>query len=243
MDAENAFQTLGELFSLTGFSYRDIVRQWNYIEDIVGYREGHQNYQVFNDIRSKYYKDHFRETGYPAATGIGMISGGLVLEYIACKNDDIRSVPLDNPEQVPAYLYDQDCLEGLPIHEDKTTPKFERGRQLSIGKNEYVFISGTAAISGKKSVHPGNIERQTDLTLANIERLVSSKNLLKSKIPQGDLLFDYLRIYVKEINHYKPVESACRKKFAEVPAVFLVADICRKDLLVEVEGTMVLISK
>jgi len=222
----------------TGFEISDITRQWNYIEGIISHREDHQNYQVFNDARSHFYQDHFRGNGYPAATGIGMKAGGILVDYIAIRGDNVTNIPIDNPVQIPAHKYHQDCLMGLPTGDIKTTPKFERGRYVSLNGEEIVFVSGTAAITGEKTANPGDVEEQTRLTIDNIDRLVSKDNLTKNTAIPWDLKFNYLRIYIKERNDFKKVREICEKRYGHVPMVWLQANICRDDLTVEIEGTL-----
>lgn len=239
-DASLVFKTLQQQLDETDFEIPDITRQWNYIEGIVSNKENHQNYQVFNDARSQFYQDHFEKTGYPAATGIGMKAGGVLIDYIAIKGDNVTNIPIDNPVQIPAHKYHQNCLMGLPTGAVKTTPKFERGRYVSLNGEEIVFISGTAAITGEKTANPGDVEQQTRLTIDNIDKLVSKENLSKNTIPL-DLKFNYLRIYIKERKDFKKVREICEKRYGNVPMVWLQANICRDDLTVEIEATLLVV--
>ncbi len=239
-DAGQAFKTLQELLDQTGFEISDITRQWNYIEGILDTRDHHQNYQTFNDARTRFYQDHFRERGYPAATGIGMKAGGILIEYMAIRGQKLKNLPIDNPLQIPAHKYHQDCLIGLPTGDRKTTPKFERGRYVSLRGEEIIFVSGTAAISGEKTSNPGDAARQTWITIDNIDRLVSEDNLAKNKIASGNFEFNYLRIYVKETKDLIKVREICHYRYGDVPIVWLQADICRDDLMVEIEGTLII---
>ena len=238
--SDNAFASIERLLDKTGYTCSDIIRQWNYIENILDFEGPHQNYQIFNDARSRYYRDQFAKTGYPAATGIGMKSGGLVIEYIAFKNSDTRSISIDNPAQIPAHQYDQNYLKGLPVNQVKTTPKFERGRYLSIRGKEFVFISGTAAISGEKTAYPGNPKQQTCLTIENIDRLTSEENLKRNNIKAATITFDYLRIYAKDRKDFERVKEECMHRYGNAPCVWIQADICRNELLVEIEGIILL---
>lgn len=239
-DSDLAFRTLQQLLSETGFEISDITRQWNYIEDILSTRENHQNYQIFNDARTIFYQDHFREKGYPAATGIGMQKGGVLIEYVAIRGDQVYNVPIDNPQQIPAHQYHQDCLMGLPTGDSKTTPKFERGRFVNIQGEEVFFISGTAAIMGEKTASPGDAEQQTRLTIDNIDRLVAKENLLENNIKPRELRYNYLRIYLKHKKDFNKVREICLDRYGNVPIVWLQADICRDDLEVEIEGTLLI---
>jgi hypothetical protein len=46
----------------------------------------------------------------------------------------------------------------------------------------------------------------------------------------------YLRVYVKEEQDMNDVKTVCNKYFPDVPTLYLISDICRDDLLVELEG-------
>ncbi len=76
INAEKAFSELINIFTDAFFPLNSIVRQWNYIEDILGDDNGLQHYQEFNNVRSGVYGNTFGEKGYPAATGIGHESRG-----------------------------------------------------------------------------------------------------------------------------------------------------------------------
>ncbi len=138
--AENSFSALKELIENNGFQIGDIFRQWNYIEGIIGFDGNNQNYQNYNNVRSRYYGKDFEKGGYPAATGIGMNEGGIIIEFQALKSEEAVSIPVDNPGQVAAHVYSKEVLVG----EDcfiKTTPKFERARFLSLfGKKDVVYF-------------------------------------------------------------------------------------------------------
>jgi enamine deaminase RidA (YjgF/YER057c/UK114 family) len=237
-DASLVFKTLQQQLDETGFEISHITRQWNYIEGIVSRKEDHQNYQVFNDARSQFYQDHFAENGYPAATGIGMAAGGVLIDYVAIKGNHVTNIPIDNPAQIPAHKYHQDCLMGLPAGDKKATPKFERGRYVSLHGEEIVFVSGTASITGEKTASPGDVEQQTRLTIGNIDKLISKENLSKNTVIPWDLKFNYLRIYMKDREDFIKIREICEERYGNVNIVWLQANICRDDLTVEIEGTL-----
>ena len=45
-----------------------------------------------------------------------------------------------------------------------------------------------------------------------------------------------VRVYVKRPEHFEAIRSVCRARLGTVPAVYTIADVCRPDLLVEIEG-------
>jgi hypothetical protein len=239
VNSENAFLQLKEIFRNGGFPVNSIVRQWNYIENILGFDDNKQRYQEFNDVRSDFYGESFREKGYPAATGIGMKQGGIIIEFIAIQSDKLISLPIDNPEQIAAHSYSKNVLVGEECIL-KTTPKFERARFLELFGKKVIFISGTASIRGENTIGIGDPALQTEVTIDNIKQLYSDKVL--SKISNGDLVAKYghARIYIKERKDFAAIKKTFRLHFGNLPVVYIVADICRKDLLVEIEGKVIL---
>jgi hypothetical protein len=119
----------------------------------------------------------------------------------------------------------------------RTTPKFERAKILSTPESLLIFISGTAAIIGQISISIISVEQQTEMTIQNILRLISSENLLEHGIESAeDATITYLRVYVKHSKDMVQVKNICFKHFPLLPILYVVADICRAELLVEIEG-------
>lgn len=245
VQVDECYQLMESILSEEGLTFADIVRQWNYVENILGlynYGEEHvQHYQVLNDIRSKYYtKADFRK-GYPAATGIGMDAGGLVLEFYAVQSSPVvQIIPVKNPGQVDAYNYSEAVLIGgaLEKHHKKTTPKFERAKYCSVNGTSFVYISGTAAIQNEKTIGIDDIKLQTEITLENIANLVDKSNLGSVGIPdlRGQVKYAFIRVYIKKRKDVADVKAICNKYYGNIPLHYLVADICRDNLLLEIEG-------
>lgn len=214
-----------------------LVRQWNYIEDIVGMSpSGHQNYQDFNDARTLFYDTADWPDGYPAATGIGTRQGGVRIDAdaVVARDGAIRIYPLDNPLQVPAHAYSHKVLLGVS---NKTTPKFERAKALAFPGGVMIYVSGTAAIRGEQSLAGVGVEEQAIATLENINYLISCKNLAASGIETGsEARLQYLRVYLKRKEDEAAVRSILEKACPGLPAAYVVADVCRDELLIEMEG-------
>ncbi|MCP5105994.1 MAG: hypothetical protein GY950_21600 [bacterium] len=246
--AKETFGQMKKILQKEDMDFSHVVRQWNYIEDITGssfLEDGSkQNYQVFNDVRALYYEDSDFKHGYPAATGIGMNSGGVVLEFIAARvSDNMTVIPIENPRQVDAHRYSNSVLVGDAIKDipHKASPKFERAKLVgNQNDNTYlIYISGTAAIRGEETVSGDDVEAQTRVTIENIAELISPGNLKKhgTRI-DGDEInrLSNFRVYVKNEADLPKVKNICDSYFHGVPGEYLVADICRDCLLVEIEG-------
>ena len=243
--SRRAFEMMKAILEQEKLTFSDVVRQWNFIEGIVDSNtltDLRQNYQIFNDIRSEYYRNDSFDRGFPAATGIGMNTGGIVLEFIALsRTGQTQIVPIDNPLQINAHRYSQGVLVGESLAGgDKTTPKFERAKATIHCGNGILYISGTAAIVGEKTITENSAVSQTETTIKNILALISRENLKKHGLPvanePGPL--SYLRAYVKEEKELAAVKAMCNRYFKDTMSLYVVSDICRNELLVELEGAV-----
>lgn len=239
LNAEKAFDELVETFEEAQFPLNSIVRQWNYLEDILGFDGEEQRYQEFNNVRSDAYGKAFEQSGYPAATGIGMTHGGVLIEYVAVKSKEVLTQPVDNPEQVSAHQYTDQVLVGEACNL-KTTPKFERARYLRYRNKKLIFISGTASIIGENTVGVGDAAKQTEVTIQNMQRLYADEVLAALPDEVAKPEFGHARVYVKNRTDYTKIRNVVKKVYGDLPVVYILADICRDDLLVEIEGKVIL---
>ena len=108
----------------------------------------------------------------PAATGIGSHSDKIYGYLVATKNIDYEN--LENSIQMSAYRY--------PPQYGPKSPSFARAtikKNLKKDGSVQVFISGTASIRGHQTLHEGDIEKQVNTTMENIEHLISHENISK----------------------------------------------------------------
>ena len=244
----NAFASLLDAFLELGIGFNSVFRQWNYVERIFDFDQAEnrqrQNYQLFNEIRNEYYSKYLTRSGFPAATGIGTNLNGVTIECMAVTSDsEVTSVAISNPKQLNSYKYDQDVLKGDPQTSGKQNqpPQFERARLMTNGNGSRLFISGTASIVGQETIGLNDVEKQTYVTIENIGQLVSEPNL-RAHYPELAVSPDkyaYVRVYVKNEDDIPTVKVICGNHFGEVPMTFVKADICRADLLVEIEAEMI----
>ena len=222
--AEQAFQQLEETLRVTGFPLHSIVRQWNYIEGITAFAGDNQHYQAFNNVRSAHYAQTQWPTGYPAATGIGTHLGGvsIAVDAAVLNLSDAFATPIDNRLQVAAHAYSEEVLEVA--NQQKTTPKFERAKCLTCGKERLIYVSGTAAIRGEESLKQEGLARQLAVTMENIQELIGSAPL------------SYLRVYLKCPADYAEAARLLTNYALAIPITFMWADVCREELLIEIEG-------
>lgn len=243
-NVSETFNLLNTTLHEWSFDYSEIVRQWNYIENIIHCDTANdsyiQNYQIFNDLRSLFYEKSNFKNGYPSATGIGTLYGGCTIEAIALKEKKTNSVkPVTNSMQIDAHSYSSNLLVGSAIVEvlKVSTPKFERGKFMQFDAEGFLFISGTASIIGEKTVFPNDVSKQTITTIQNIDNLISMNNLNKNHINSFSQprLLNY-RVYLKNEKDYSIVKSLCDDYFGKGTGFIVKADICRDNLLVEIEA-------
>jgi enamine deaminase RidA (YjgF/YER057c/UK114 family) len=226
-----------------GFAFQQLVRTWLYLGDIVGLEGDTQRYQELNRARSDFYRgprfgnchvpSGFNRPVYPASTGIGSGGRDVIMSGIAMASDrkDVVLMPLENPLQTSAFDY---AAQYGP-----TSPKFARAMVVAAGEFACIFISGTASITGSETRHAGDVEGQTWQTLDNIAALISEENLCRHRLPGFGATLDDLalvRVYVKRPQDFPTARQVCNVRLGELPAVYAIADVCRDDLLVEIEG-------
>lgn len=238
------FQASDRLLAATGMDWSHVVRTWWYLSDITGGAEGQQRYTELNRARADFFTginfnrslmpQTMLQPCYPASTGIGMASGGgLVLALLALQTDrpDVQLLPLENPLQTPAYDYG---IEYSP-----RSPRFSRAMALLTSEQITVWISGTASIVRSEACHLNDIVAQTEQTLDNIAALISSDNFRRHGCAGGGATLRDLakiRVYVKRAGDVAACRAVCERRLGAMPALYLIADVCRPELLVEIEG-------
>ena len=239
----SAFQQMNAALAQLGIRYDQVIRTWLYLGDIVGPEGDTQRYKELNRARTDFYQDiHFSAVAtpqghdpkvYPASTGIGTEGKEVVMSCIALvtERDDILFTPLENPVQTSAFDYGSDY--------SPKSPKFARAMALSCGPFATTFVSGTASITESETRYIGDVEGQTRQTLDNIEALISESNFKAHGMPGLGATLDGLalvRVYIKNQEDYAKTKAVCEARLGELPTIYAVADVCRPELLVEIEG-------
>jgi enamine deaminase RidA (YjgF/YER057c/UK114 family) len=241
--AFSAFQHLRTLLESAHTRMDQVLRTWIYQGGIVAPEGQTQRYKELNRARGDAYKNvafladrlpkRFPGVVYPASTGIGALGRGISISAIALATDrtDIVAVPLENPRQTSAYQYG--------AHYSPKAPMFARGMAVSCGNMATIFISGTASITHSETLHLGDAAAQTHETLDNIEALIGEENLARHGLPGLGASRDglgYVRVYIKRQEDYPRVRAVCEQRLGNLPTIYALADVCRPELLVEIEG-------
>ena len=238
-----SYQHLRRLLPDAGARFDQVLRTWLCLGGIVDDDGPTQRYKELNRARADVYQyvpflDDRLPQGYagpafPASTGIGTAGRSINLSALAVISDadHVVAVPLENSRQTSAYAYS-------PTY-SPTSPKFSRGLALCHGADATLFISGTASITNSETRHAGDVVAQAHETLENITALISEDNLRRHGLPGRGTTLEGLgvaRVYVKRPQDYAQVRAVCEQRLGAVPATYVVADVCRPDLLVEIEG-------
>jgi len=210
---------------LDRLGYPHLVRCWNYLAQINGVSGGLERYRQFNVGRHEGFALAGRAgtAAVPAACALGTADGPLVVAFLASRQAPLA---LENPRQVPAYDY--------PADYGPQAPTFARATLLPAASGETLFVSGTASIVGHRTMHAGDAAAQTAETLRNLQALLAAAN---ARSAHGGYALDELalKVYVRHRADLPAVQDTlCRLTRAR--AVFLLADVCRNDLLVEIEA-------
>ena len=216
---------------LTAARGHHLYRIWNYVPRINAQIDGFENYRAFCQGRSLAFE---AEAGagfprvLPAASGVGTADGCLSLVFVAGSADPQH---LENPEQVPAYRY--------PAEHGPRAPSFSRATVVPLPGRTLAFISGTAAIKGHQSVAPGDLDGQLDCTLDNL-RLISLAAGFDENLGANRKLHRHFKVYLRHAADLPAVQARLERTLL-TPAdrvIYLQADICRAELTVEIEVTL-----
>lgn len=243
--SEKAFKIMRQILLSESMTCSNIIRQWNYIGEILSVDSNDslltRNYEIFNCVRHNFYRNYRLVSGFPAATGVGMKFSGVMIDFYAiAANEKIQIVSINNPIQINPYNYDQSVLAGKPFNRNMgiQPPLFERAKLLIYHDKWRMFVSGTASIIGQETTGKYDLLKQTKVTIENIQKLTSPENLASHSMQLMGVhpnKYGRIRVYVKNANDIHLVKSICTHHFGSIPAIYIQSDICRTDLLVEIE--------
>jgi len=224
--ARAMFHQARDALAQVGCCYTDVVRTWIYIADILGW------YGRFNAVRTPFYEELALmgvpgKCRVPASTGIEGTPGtgaACCMDLLALHGRrGVLVAPLHNPMQNEAYAYGS---------------AFARGMSVAYGGVETAYISGTASIDEEgRTVHAGDLEGQVRRTIENIRALIATRGFTLDDVALSNT-------FVKHGQDTGPVMEILAAEggpFAE--GILVAADVCRDDLLFEIDGLAVRVTK
>ncbi len=193
-----------------------LIRTWIYVADI------DVNYQGVVKARNDIFRQHglTADTHFVASTGIG----GNTAARSASVGIDFLTCPAATAADLQ-FLHAPDRLN--PTHEYGVA--FERGTRLHTATADRLFISGTASIDRHGNVvHEGDVERQTEHLLDNINALLADGNAGMDDIA-------YFIVYLRDLSDYPLVSALMHRRYPSTPHIIVHAKVCRPAWLVEME--------
>ena len=213
--SQSVFETLAKALEQGGFQFADTIRTWFYLDRLLDW------YADFNDVRTAF----FNQTGIfthtvPASTGIGMANDAgtaIVADLLAMKpkHDRVTIGAVPSP------------LQGSPLGYQSS---FSRAVEVVCPAYRILHISGTASIDPQgRSAHPGDPSRQIELTLDVVEALLKSCGMNWDDAFRGI-------VYYTDMQYDRLFCNSCgARRIPSFPLARACADICRNDLLFEIE--------
>lgn len=212
---QQMFATLDAALDLAGFTLSDVVRTWFFNDDILAW------YDAFNRVRSAFYAPiTFRTGTLPASTGVsGRNPAGAATAVAAWAvrphgaGASVRDVP--SPLQCPAPAYGS---------------AFSRAVEIDSAGVRRLLVSGTASIEpGGKTVWQGDIAKQIGLTMDVVEAILRSRGMGFADVTRANAYCKRPE-YLPYFRAWQQVHGA-----TAMPALPIHCDICRDDLLFEIE--------
>jgi enamine deaminase RidA (YjgF/YER057c/UK114 family) len=223
LQARLMFERSERILQENGASYKDVVRTWFYLSDILGW------YAAFNKVRNEKYGEFAimpgprdRELLLPASTGIqGETPSGAAcaMDLIAILNSENCTRKLSNPSQLDAFRYGS---------------AFARASAVRNGRTDLIEVSGTAAIDEHGvSLYPGDIRAQINCTFDKVAELLKQENAGLKDICSAT-------VFIKQPEFAEILyEMAAKRGLENFPCVCIVADVCREELLFEIDAEAV----
>jgi chorismate lyase/3-hydroxybenzoate synthase len=212
---------------MAGCGTPHLLRIWNYLDAITLGEGDEERYRRFCVGRVAG-MGGLDATRLPAATAIGSCDGRRRLQvyWLASRTP---GTPVENPRQVSAYRY--------PRQYGPQSPSFARAMLPPSGTAMPLLLSGTAAIVGHASLHSESVEAQLDETLANIDSLIATARHQATGLPASLGAGSLLKVYVRDRGDAPAIAARLAERLdPAVPRLLLHAQVCRRELLVEIDG-------
>ncbi|MGM0516226.1 MAG: hypothetical protein ACQER6_01360 [Pseudomonadota bacterium] len=231
--SETAYRRLFE--DLARGDTPQLWRVWHYIPAINAHdpATGLERYRLFNQGRAAAFDSAGRDASHsaPAACALGCPADATGRLFFLAADTPARRI--ENPRQVSAWNY--------PRRYGPKSPLFARAVLAPGRRHDWLFVSGTASITGHETRHDGDVLAQTDETLTNLQTVLDQANAQRSA-EAPPFAWDktgHLRVYLRHPEHLVRVRQRLDHWLGEsARRVYLQADVCREDLLVEIEATL-----
>ncbi len=210
------FEGIEDALKDADMTFAHVARTWLYMDKILEW------YDPFNRARDAFFRSRKVYDGLvPASTGIG--SGNLCGSAItACaiavrpkKRGAVTVRALPSPLQCAALQYGSSFSRAVEI----ATPEYRT-----------VMVSGTASIEpGGATAYVGDVAKQIQLTMDVVEAILESRGMGWKDATRAVM-------YLKQAAYVETWQAWLKaRKLEAMPLLTIEADVCRDDLLVELE--------
>jgi enamine deaminase RidA (YjgF/YER057c/UK114 family) len=212
----SAFEELEAVLAEAGMTFANVARTWLYEDRILDW------YDDFNKARDAFFRSrHLYDGLVPASTGIGSANvwgTALATGAIAFK------------AKRPGSIAMKEAASPLQCTARKYGSSFSRAVTLGTADRRKLFISGTASIEpGGATARVGDPEGQLNLTIDVVGAILGAAGMSWEDATRGVM-------YLKRPEFLPLWEKVRRERGLEsIPVQTIGADICRPDLLVEME--------
>ena len=222
--AHAAYVNLFDLLQRSGHAYP--IRFWNYLPRINADEDGLERYRHFNVGRHAAFVESQRppDAAPPAACALGCSGAAMTVMVLAGQEPPVA---IENPRQVSAYRY--------PQQYGPRPPTFSRAALHRHGAQALLAISGTASIVGHETLHVGDVGAQVDESLRNVQAVVEAANAAAGQ-PLFALERLKMKAYVRHAADAGEVRRRLQRRLPATPVPLVRADICRANLLFEIEA-------
>jgi enamine deaminase RidA (YjgF/YER057c/UK114 family) len=215
--SDTMFAKAAKLLRAHGSEFQNVLRSWYYLADI------DRDYAEFNRSRNQFYRDE-QVTRLPSATGIrGSLPGG--------KRCGMDLYALLNPADAEIEVLHTPTLNEATEYGSA----FSRGMKLRLPGKTILFVSGTASVNERgETAHAGDPRRQMERMLRNIQQLLAPHGATFAHLVQ---VISYLKSPI-DLPMFR--EALNEWGLVNLPNSIVQADVCRPDLLVEMEAIAIL---
>lgn len=210
---------------------RHLYRVWNYVPRINAVECGLENYQRFCRGRSHAFEQHFGQAfqrRLPAASAVGALHGPLAVAFVA---GTAAPEHFENPRQVPAFEY--------PAIYGPRPPSFSRATRVPVGAKAELFVSGTAAIRGHATIAAHDLAGQLACTRDNLE-LIGVTAGAGPRFGAAEGWRRSFKVYLRHVADLAAIQADLQQHLLRPgdSVTYLHSDLCRADLLVEIEAVL-----
>jgi enamine deaminase RidA (YjgF/YER057c/UK114 family) len=201
-----------------GIDFLSVPRTWMWLKDILSW------YDEFNQVRNEFFTDRGligegTRQSMPASTGIGLgPSGGgdCAMDLMAILK------PVDCTKYLQAGGKQQCALDYGSA--------FSRASKTDTSAGQTVFVSGTASIDADgATTNIGDAAGQIKATIENVQAVLADMHCVDEDVV-------HVIAYCKTTDVEKTFNSSFRDTLPW-PWITVICDICRDDLLFEIEAT------